>query len=66
MSYTNAMTCFLQNVNLLDRQADPINWNLNNGLWNLSRAIQIDLRQTQQTLNLILQTENKIARLLRR
>jgi len=56
MSYSAARQAFVENKDLIGTQAmdDPQLWNLNNGLLNLTLALQSDLNRIQQTLDQIL------------
>ena len=58
MSYSAARQAFVENKDLIGTQAmdDPQLWNLNNGLLNLTLALQADLARIQQTLDQILRT----------
>jgi hypothetical protein len=52
MSYQSARKNFAENIQLIGPQPmdDPLNWNLNNGLINLTNAIQQDLAEMNQRL----------------
>jgi hypothetical protein len=55
MSYHVAETCFVENANMVgEPMNDPQTYNLNNGLANLSDAINSDLSQIKTLLNQIL------------
>lgn len=52
MSYENARRSFSDNCQIIghDPAVNPLAWNLNNGLHELSRAVEKDLRDIQELL----------------
>ena len=50
MTYYGAKKCFQENVDLCDPNADPIMWNLNNGLLQLASALSHDLEEIKTEL----------------
>jgi hypothetical protein len=56
MSYATAKECFEENIRGIDGKKDPVTWNLNSGLLNLTKAIENDLHRMQKTLNSILES----------
>ena len=59
MSYQSAKNNFQENLNLIgpDPMRDPLNWNLNNGLINLTNSLKADVdgldRQLKEILTLL-------------
>jgi hypothetical protein len=62
MSYMHARRCFDENCKMIDAQADPVNWNLNNGLHSLAKTIQIDMARMRQTLDAVVRALQQLQR----
>ncbi len=50
MSYNNASQCFKDNTKRIDSSSDPLLHNLNDGLHNLSNALEEDIVKIQNSL----------------
>lgn len=48
MSFVTAKKCFTENAQLINSQRDPVQWNLNNGLYNLTMELERKLRDLEQ------------------
>jgi hypothetical protein len=60
VSYQQAKACFTQNLDSIgDPMSDPMNWNLNSGLDELTSCVQRDMAQIQATLTQILDALNR-------
>lgn len=59
MSYISARHCFEDNTERLDVHRDPVAWNLNNGLLNLSGAIEEDLQKIVSLLTDVVAALNR-------
>ena len=58
MSYEGAQTCFKRNCDLVFPDQDPLVWNLNNGLYQLTAALERDLAEIKQELRRLAATMN--------
>ena len=54
MSYYDAQRCFQENLQLLgDLDGDPLSWNLNQGLYDLTAALESDIQKIHTLLLLL-------------
>jgi len=54
MSYRKAEECFDENTGFIDSSKDPVVYNINNGLNNLTIAIESDMQEIKNLLEEIL------------
>ncbi len=59
MSYHKAKECFNDNTRHIDPSMDPVHHNINNGLNNLTEAIEQDMAETKNLLAQILNVLQK-------